>query len=278
MTQSDSTAHPVSWSWWLNKIACGPPAQGVLGKRVHPMKTLPSQVPWHPGSRSSSRWSAQWDVCPALALLGVGKGVLLVSFFLWNCEKSWMCINVMFLPCRQVNHLLSTFPVFFQWTSSIKESIRGNSLKALIRFTIDPKTYLRNPAFVQHSSPVYSQNFNSDTSNLSATETPRWIGKKQGCEWALECFDRSSSPTQRPADLWKAGHMPYGGSLGPPGELWRNAAGPGSPDSLFPRSGPCLGAGVWRFPGLGGEMPPQRHWEWCFPFSQHLIPCLPFKK
>lgn len=88
-----------------------------------------------PGSRSPGRWQ------------GAPFGFL----HLRECEKSVMCLNVMFLPCRQVNNFLSTFPMFFQWMASSKDS-----LKAFITFTLDPKPELRNSAFFQHCCPVYS--------------------------------------------------------------------------------------------------------------------------
>lgn len=90
----------------------------------------------HPGrvplaSQVHRQLSTPGHPCPACGLRGGSA-----FFFLWKCGKSLMRINIMVLPCGQGNKLLSTF---FQWTLSNKDPIRRNSLKASVRFTIDPK-------------------------------------------------------------------------------------------------------------------------------------------
>lgn len=113
--------------------------------------------------------------------------------------KVWKVFHVYkhyVLPCRQVNHLLSTFSLFFQWTSSKKESLRVNPLKASVRFTIDPKRsseiwlLFYNLALQFWCRHPWMFSFDRDC-----------FDKKDYCFWALGFFDRSWSPTQLPTKL-----------------------------------------------------------------------------
>lgn len=78
-----------------------------------------------------------------------------------------MCISITFWFLD--NLLLPAF----QYHSDGCPPVRRKSSKAVTRFTHDPETRLRNPAFLQHPCPVDSQNFNSDANNVPVTGTPR---------------------------------------------------------------------------------------------------------